>query len=215
MFASRYRRVDVDPCHPHAVALADALVATMRASPACVGLAATQVGEPARLFCMDVTGHRRARSCAGLVVLCNPTIVWRSNDVISREGCMSVPHLTGNVARVGRGDRRRTRAGHRPCRSRERRRDRGALPAARDRSPRWIRLRGSRDQSRDGSFRSQDIRMTEAVRSSNECCLQASSRRLLAASVARPRSAKATHRAAHDSRARSFARCVDVGPTRA
>jgi peptide deformylase len=92
--------IDVDPCDPDIVALADALVATMRISPACVGIAATQVGERARLFCMDVTGHRRARSCAGLVVLCNPVIVSRSGDVVQREGCMSVPHLTGNVARA-------------------------------------------------------------------------------------------------------------------
>jgi len=92
--------LDVDPCHPDTVALADVLVATMRISPACVGLAATQVGVSARIFCVDVTGHRRARSCAGLVVLCNPTIVTRSADVVSREGCMSVPHLTGNVARA-------------------------------------------------------------------------------------------------------------------
>jgi len=92
--------IDIDPCHPDSVALADALVATMRASPACVGIAATQIGELSRLFCMDVTGHRRARSCAGLVILCNPTIVWRSSDVVLREGCMSVPHLTGNVARA-------------------------------------------------------------------------------------------------------------------
>jgi peptide deformylase len=91
--------VEIDPCHPYVVALADALVATMRVSPACVGLAATQVGEPARVFCMDVTGHKKARSCAGLVVLCNPRIVWRSEDVVMREGCMSVPHLTGDVAR--------------------------------------------------------------------------------------------------------------------
>jgi peptide deformylase len=92
--------VAIDPGHPYVVALADALVATMRVSPACVGLAATQIGEPARLFCMDVTGHRRARSCAGLVVICNPTIVWRSPVVVLREGCMSVPNLTGNVARA-------------------------------------------------------------------------------------------------------------------
>jgi peptide deformylase len=94
--------VDVDPCQPYIVALADALVATMRASPACVGLAATQVGEPARIFCLDVSGHRKARSCAGLVVMCNPKIVWRSENVVMREGCMSVPHLTGNVARAAR-----------------------------------------------------------------------------------------------------------------
>jgi peptide deformylase len=92
--------VDVDPCDPGTVALADALVTTMRASPACVGIAATQVGDLARVFCIDVTGHPRARSCAGLVVLCNPTVVYRSNNVVSREGCMSVPHLTGNVARA-------------------------------------------------------------------------------------------------------------------
>lgn len=92
---------NVDPYHPDSVALADSLVATMRASPACVGIAATQIGERSRVFCMDVTGHRRARSCAGLVVLCNPKIVWRSSDIVLREGCMSVPHLTGNVARAG------------------------------------------------------------------------------------------------------------------
>jgi peptide deformylase len=91
---------EVDPGHPDTVALADVLVATMRASPACVGIAATQVGEMVRVFTMDVTGHRHARSCAGLVVLCNPTILWRSEDVVLREGCMSVPHQTGNVARA-------------------------------------------------------------------------------------------------------------------
>jgi peptide deformylase len=94
------RAVEVDPCDPSAVALAHGLVATMRVSPACVGLAATQIGEPIRIFCMNVTGHRKARSCAGLVVLCNPTIVSRSKDVVQREGCMSVPQFTGNVARA-------------------------------------------------------------------------------------------------------------------
>jgi peptide deformylase len=92
--------LEVDPCDPYVVALADALVATMRVSPACVGLAATQLGEPLRVFCLDVTGHRKARSCAGLVVMCNPTIEWRSEDVVMREGCMSAPHVTGNVARA-------------------------------------------------------------------------------------------------------------------
>jgi len=92
--------VEVDPRQPYVVALADALVATMRVSPACVGLAATQVGEPARLFCLDVSGHPKARSCAGLVVMCNPKVVWQSEGVAMREGCMSVPHLTGNVVRA-------------------------------------------------------------------------------------------------------------------
>jgi peptide deformylase len=94
------RAAVVDPLNPAVVELARALVATMRVSPACVGLAATQVGEPVRVFCMDVTGHKKARSCAGLVVLANPRVVARSREVVMREGCMSVPHATGNVARA-------------------------------------------------------------------------------------------------------------------
>jgi peptide deformylase len=94
------RAREIDPCAPEIVSLAYTLVATMRASPACVGLAAPQVGEPVRVFCMDISGHKRARSCAGLVVLANPIIVARSGNVVMREGCMSLPHLTGNVARA-------------------------------------------------------------------------------------------------------------------
>jgi peptide deformylase len=94
------RSPEVDPLHRDVVAVAAALVATMRASPACVGLAAPQIGEPMRLFCMDVTNHRKARSCAGLVVVANPIVVARYGNVVMREGCMSLPHLTGNVARA-------------------------------------------------------------------------------------------------------------------
>jgi peptide deformylase len=72
----------------------------MRASPACVGLAANQVGVPLRVFAMDVTGHRHTRSCAGLVVLANPVVVSATSPVVAREGCLSVPDLTGNVARA-------------------------------------------------------------------------------------------------------------------
>jgi peptide deformylase len=94
------RAQPVDPREPRIVALALALTATMRASPACIGLAATQVGESAHLFCMDVTGHPKAKSCAGLVVLANARIVERRGNVVMREGCMSVPHLTGNILRA-------------------------------------------------------------------------------------------------------------------
>jgi len=54
------------------------------------------------VFCVDLTGHRKARSCAGLVVLANPLVVERSAPVVAREGCMSVPDLTGNVPRAER-----------------------------------------------------------------------------------------------------------------
>jgi peptide deformylase len=75
------------------------LLDTMRASPACVGLAANQIGVPLRIFAVDVTGHRKARSCAGELVLINPVLVSSSAPELAREGCMSVPDLTGDVPR--------------------------------------------------------------------------------------------------------------------
>jgi peptide deformylase len=83
-----------------ALALAADLVDTMRASPACVGLAAPQIGVGVRAFAVDVTGHRKARSCHGLFVLFNPEILLAHGPVVAREGCMSVPDLTGDVARA-------------------------------------------------------------------------------------------------------------------
>lgn len=80
--------------------LARDLVDTMRVSPACVGIAAPQIGASIRAFCMDVTGHRRADSCHGEVVLFNPEVLLARASEVAREGCMSVPDLTGNVARA-------------------------------------------------------------------------------------------------------------------
>jgi peptide deformylase len=84
----------------HARALAADLVDTMRASPACVGLAANQIGVPLRAFAVDVTGHKKARSCHGTIVLFDPVIVGSGSSELAREGCMSVPDLTGDVARA-------------------------------------------------------------------------------------------------------------------
>jgi peptide deformylase len=81
-------------------ALAQDLVDTMRASPSCVGLAAPQIGVGARMFAMDVTGHRKSRSCHGLVVLLNPVVVRSEGAEVTREGCMSLPDYTGNVRRA-------------------------------------------------------------------------------------------------------------------
>ena len=50
----------VDPDDPEVLAVAIDLVETMRASPGCVGLAAPQLGEPVRLFVLDVTGHPKS-----------------------------------------------------------------------------------------------------------------------------------------------------------
>ena len=76
------------------------LVDTMREQPRCVGLAAPQIGETLRLVAIDVTGHPRAESCHGLLVLANPVIVRAEGDELGREGCLSIPDLTANVRRA-------------------------------------------------------------------------------------------------------------------
>ncbi len=83
-----------------ALALAVDLVDTMRARTACVGLAAPQIGVGLRAFVIDVTGHRKARSCHGEVVMFDPELVSSSAPVTAREGCLSIPDLTGDVARA-------------------------------------------------------------------------------------------------------------------
>ncbi|MGH2749017.1 MAG: peptide deformylase [Actinomycetota bacterium] len=83
-------------------ALIEALVDTMTASPACVGLAAPQIGVSRRVMVVDVSGHPKATTCHGLVVMIDPVIVEMSGRDVGREGCMSVPDLTANVARATR-----------------------------------------------------------------------------------------------------------------
>ena len=78
------------------------LIETMRASPACVGLAAPQIGISKRVIAVDVTDHPKTTVCHGLVVLIDPAIVDASGREVGREGCMSVPDLTANVGRAER-----------------------------------------------------------------------------------------------------------------
>jgi peptide deformylase len=92
----------VNPLDLAVVQLAADLVATMRVSPGCVGLAAPQVGVGWRVFCVDVSGHPKARTSHGELVLVNPRLVAASRNEKGREGCMSVPDLTGDVKRATR-----------------------------------------------------------------------------------------------------------------
>lgn len=90
----------VDPADPLIAQLAADLVATMRISPGCVGLAAPQVGVSAQAFCVDVSGHPKTRTSHGLIVLVNAELLDASRSEKGREGCMSVPDLTGDVKRA-------------------------------------------------------------------------------------------------------------------
>ena len=93
---------EVDPTAAETVQLAADLVATMRVSPGCVGLAAPQVGEGVKVFCVDVSEHPKTRSHHGTFVLCNAVVVESSRNEKAREGCMSVPDFTGDVKRASR-----------------------------------------------------------------------------------------------------------------
>jgi peptide deformylase len=85
---------------PEQRALAEDLLDTMRASPACVGLAAPQIGVAVRAFALDVSDHRAATRHHGEIVVFDPEVLESRGALVAREGCMSVPHLTGDVARA-------------------------------------------------------------------------------------------------------------------
>lgn len=80
----------------------DEMIETMRHHPRCVGLAAPQVGSPWRIAVADASAHPHASNSHGLMVLINPAILAREGQALQREGCLSVPHLTGNVPRAAR-----------------------------------------------------------------------------------------------------------------
>lgn len=88
------------PIGDEANKLARDLVDTMRSRVACVGLAAPQIGVNLRAFVIDVTGHRKAKSCHGELVLFDAELLDATDPELAREGCLSVPDLTGDVARA-------------------------------------------------------------------------------------------------------------------
>lgn len=83
-----------------AARVAGDLLDTMRGHPGCVGLAAPQLGEVVRLVVVDVTGHPKAATSNGLLLLVNPTVTAAEGAQVAREGCLSIPHLTANVRRA-------------------------------------------------------------------------------------------------------------------
>lgn len=94
--------VDVDPTAEATVELVADLLATQAVSPGCVGLAAQQIGVASRVFSLDVSGHAKTRTCHGAFALCNAEVVSATRRERGREGCMSVPDFTGDVARARR-----------------------------------------------------------------------------------------------------------------
>jgi peptide deformylase len=78
------------------------LLDTMESFGHCVGLAAPQLDHMVRMIVVDVTGHKKATTQNGLLVLANPVVTESSGAEVGREGCLSIPHLTANVRRATR-----------------------------------------------------------------------------------------------------------------
>ncbi|MGH2756293.1 MAG: peptide deformylase, partial [Actinomycetota bacterium] len=70
----------------HDQSLARDLIDTMRASPACVGLAAPQIGIGRRAIAVDVSAHPKVTTSHGLVVLFDPVIIQAEGREVGREG---------------------------------------------------------------------------------------------------------------------------------
>lgn len=84
-----------------AAALAGDLKETLYAHPACVGIAAPQIGRAVRIIAVDASRRKHVEG-HGLLILCNPEIVYREGSEIGREGCLSLPDYTANVRRATR-----------------------------------------------------------------------------------------------------------------
>ncbi|NLO97769.1 MAG: peptide deformylase [Peptococcaceae bacterium] len=73
--------------------LLDNMAETMYAAKG-VGLAAPQIGVSKRAVVLDAGD--------GLIELINPVIIEKSGKVVDREGCLSIPNVTGDVERAKR-----------------------------------------------------------------------------------------------------------------
>jgi len=78
--------------------LVDDMIETMYAAPG-IGLAATQVGVPLRVFVIDLS---LGRSSGQLIVMANPKFVTREGTQLEEEGCLSAPGFNATVVRPQR-----------------------------------------------------------------------------------------------------------------
>jgi peptide deformylase len=78
--------------------LIDDMIETMYAAPG-VGLAATQVGVPVRVFVIDLS---IGKTTGQLIEMVNPTFVERDGMQLEEEGCLSAPGFNATVVRPKR-----------------------------------------------------------------------------------------------------------------
>ena len=88
----------VEAITPDIDRLIDDMIETMYAAPG-VGLAATQIGVPLRVFVIDLSVGRTTN---GLITMVNPVFVEREGTQLEEEGCLSAPGFNATVVRPRR-----------------------------------------------------------------------------------------------------------------
>jgi peptide deformylase len=83
---------------PEIIQLVDDMIQTMYAAPG-VGLAATQIGAPLRIFVADISIGRNPND---LITFINPEFVERDGMQLEEEGCLSLPGFNATLARPSR-----------------------------------------------------------------------------------------------------------------
>jgi peptide deformylase len=91
----REKALRVERVTPELHRLIEDMAETMYAAPG-VGLAATQIGEPHRLFIVDIAAENEP---SNLMVFINPEIVNPEGEQIWAEGCLSFPGITEDLKR--------------------------------------------------------------------------------------------------------------------
>ncbi len=92
----RKKAEPIESVTPEITRLVEDMAETMYAAPG-VGLAATQIGEPHRLFIIDIASEDEP---SNLMVFINPEIVERLGDQTWAEGCLSFPGVTEDIKRA-------------------------------------------------------------------------------------------------------------------
>ncbi|WP_437878722.1 peptide deformylase [Sorangium sp. So ce513] len=94
----RQKAQPVGDITPEIAKLIDDMAETMYAAPG-VGLAATQIGEPHRIFLVDIAAENEP---SNLLVFINPEIVRQEGQQTGPEGCLSFPGISEDIKRAER-----------------------------------------------------------------------------------------------------------------
>jgi peptide deformylase len=94
----RQKAQPVEQVTPEILRLVEDMAETMYAAPG-VGLAATQIGEPHRIFLIDIASEDEPSK---LHVFINPVIATTEGEQCAPEGCLSFPGITEEIKRASR-----------------------------------------------------------------------------------------------------------------